>query len=191
MSRVCVTADDFGLRAENDRVIVDLARARRLDAVAVMVHADAALEHVAALRAHVTTGLHLVLIGERPLRPEPLRALLDRDGRLPAAWPALFAAIVRRPSMLEAIRLEVGAQLDRFASLGLTLGFVNAHQHAHLFPAVWPLVRAELAARSLAPAVRVAAGMRPKELALVAAQRVAFATSGPPEGSTLVAHGLA
>jgi len=192
VTRVCITADDFGLRPENDEVIVDLARAGRLDAVAVMVHEDASLDTVTRLDGHAAIGLHLVLVGERPLRPDALRPLLDHEGRLPRAWSWLFGAIARQPSLAEALRLEVGAQLDRFASLGLPLGFVNAHQHAHLFPLVWRIVRGELAARSLEPAIRVARGWHPKDLAIVGAQRLAFAIAGMPTCSTpLVAHGLA
>lgn len=189
---VCVTADDFGLRAENDKVIVDLAMAGRLDAVSVAVHEDATLERVTELRGHVATGLHLVLVGERPLRPDALRPLLDPDGRLPRAWPALLAALVRRPDLTEAIGVELRAQLDRFDALGLPLGFVNGHQHTHLFPPVWRVLRAELAARGISPAVRLATGSHPKELAMVAAQTIAFAASGSPEGAPpLVAYGLA
>jgi predicted glycoside hydrolase/deacetylase ChbG (UPF0249 family) len=185
VTSLCVTADDFGLRAENDDVIVALQD--RLDAVSIAVHADATLARVRELR--VATGLHLVLVGERPLVPRALEPILDGEGRLPISWPWLFAALARRPSL--AIRTEIAAQIDRFLSLGLSLDFVNSHQHTHLFPLVWRELRRELAARKLSPPIRVTAGGNAKELALVAAQRAAFALYGAPPGGRTVAHGLA
>jgi predicted glycoside hydrolase/deacetylase ChbG (UPF0249 family) len=187
VTSLCVTADDFGLRAENDDVILGLQD--HLDAVSIAVHADATLERVRELR--VATGLHLVLVGERPLVPRALEPILDGEGRLPVSWPWLFAALARRPSLAAALRSEIAAQLDRFLALGLSLDFVNSHQHTHLFPLVWRELRRELTARKLAPPIRVTAGANAKELALVAAQRAAFALYGAPPGRRTIAHGLA
>ncbi len=189
---VCITADDYGLRAENDRAIVALAGAGLVDAVSVMTHAEASLEGVRALASSdVATGLHLVLVGERPLDRRATQSWVDGRGYLPGSWAALAAKIAAGRVAASDLRAEIRAQLDRYLSLGLALDFVNAHQHVHLFPRVWDVVRDELADR--AP-VFVRGGpplsLRPEKDALIAAAaRVAFRRT--PPRPLLVPFGLA
>lgn len=136
--RVCVTADDYGLDDAVDAGVASLAAAGRVDAVSVMVHPDAALAGAGRLASTaVATGLHLVFVGERPLRADRLAAALDADGRLPGHYAALFALLLRRPQLLPRIVEEAHAQADRFLGLGLRLDFLNSHQHVHQFPLLW------------------------------------------------------
>ncbi len=157
--RLCITVDDYGLTEAGNAAIEDLVERRLVSAVSVMTHHGARLDRVRRLSgAPVALGLHLVFTRERPLALAG-SPLVDGDGRLPRGWARLFGRLAARPWLAAGLRREAEAQLARFRDLGLALGFVNAHEHAHLFP----LVRREvvsLVERLPGAGVRVALGGR-------------------------------
>jgi len=192
--RLCITADDYGLSGDVNAAIHSLVKRGALSAVSVMVHGDAVLEQVAALRPYVATGLHLVLVGERPLLPDRLAPLLDAAGFLPASYWRLFLALARRPLLLPLLGDEIAAQLARYRALGLPLHFINSHQHVHLLPPIWnQMMRTLASADSAAPAVRIAHRAPtggPRQTLLAASSRLAW-TMHPLRGRTaLVAIGV-
>lgn len=141
---LAITADDYGLTDGINEGIVDLARMRAVTGVSVMCHPAARLEKMATLKnTGVLTGVHLVLVEERPiLADDPgLKPLLDRRGRFPDGWQRLFALVTLKPWVLPALKREVEAQINRFVELGLSLDFINSHQHTHLFPPIWLVLR--------------------------------------------------
>ena len=160
---LCVTADDYGLSGAVNAAIEELAGVDAVQAVSVMTHEGAELDGALDLRrTGVATGLHLVFTHERPLSPALRQSpLVGADGRLPRSWPGLFARLMARPSLAPLFAGEVEAQLQRFLALGLRLDFINGHEHAHLFPPLWPAVAR--VARRTGAAVRVFEG-RPRAL---------------------------
>lgn len=137
--RLWITADDYGLAQGVNKAIERLAAEGKLSGASVMCHRDAQLESLSCLRnTAVATGLHVVLVEERPLLPESrFGPLLDERGRLPRNYRRLFAQVLQRPGTISALRDESHAQLDRFLGLGLPFDFINSHQHTHLFPPIW------------------------------------------------------
>jgi len=125
---LCVTADDYGLSRDINGGIHSLVAHRAVSAVSVMVHREARLDDVAALRGRVATGLHLMLVGERPLLPDRLAPLLDAQGFLPMRY------------------------------WGLPLHFVNSHQHVHLLPPIWRRVMRAAHQQGFPPLLRTAEG---------------------------------
>ncbi|MBF0435251.1 MAG: ChbG/HpnK family deacetylase [Magnetococcales bacterium] len=141
---LAITADDYGLTDGINEGIVDLARMRAVTGVSVMCHPAASHDKISRLKnTGVLTGVHLVLVEERPvLADDPgLKPLLDRRGRLPDGWQRLFAIVMMKPWVLSALKREVEAQINRFVELGLSLDFINSHQHTHLFPPIWLVLR--------------------------------------------------
>lgn len=131
---VRITADDYGLAPCVNAAIEDLAQARRITAVSVMVHRTAALDSAHSLALlPVRTGLHLVFVEELPL----LHLDHDWSKALPSNWRALLAKLVTRPTFARRLVDEARAQIERFQGLGLRLDFINSHQHAHLLPPLW------------------------------------------------------
>jgi hopanoid biosynthesis associated protein HpnK len=86
-------------------------------------------------------GLHLVLIGGRPVAPpDRLRRLVRRNGRFGddpfrAGLRYFFAPGIRRQ-----LAEEIRAQFEAFRATGLALDHVDAHEHMHLHPTVARLV---------------------------------------------------
>lgn len=160
--KIAITADDFGLDPAVNWGIVDLARRGALSSVSLMLHRDAALDGLSELAATgVALGAHLVFVEERALvAAKNVKGLLNSDGRLPSNWKELLTGLVFRPGWAGALAAEAAAQLDRFHDLGLSLSFINSHQHVHLFPPLW-LALKPLLEKYPSAFVRFANSMRP------------------------------
>lgn len=150
---LCITADDYGLSGGTNAAIESLARASRISAVSVMGHRDADLSTAHRLvDTGVSIGVHLCFTRERPITP----AL---GNRLPRTYAHLFALVAMRPSLLKALAIEAEAQIERLRAARLPVEFLNAHEHVHLAPSIWPMI-VDLSRRLGVRAVRVALGQR-------------------------------
>jgi predicted glycoside hydrolase/deacetylase ChbG (UPF0249 family) len=126
---LCICADDFGLRDGVNEAILALLDAGRIQAVSCMVGGKAWLAGAQALRKRdqcgFDAGLHLDLT-DSPLLPGSRRHL----GHL------IFTSMIRLIHR-EALRREIGAQLDAFESgFGCAPAYVDGHQHVHQLPLV-------------------------------------------------------
>lgn len=138
-----VNADDFGLSKGQNYGIVEACRHGVVTSTTAMVNGDA-IEHAAELsRAlpDVGVGMHFVLTLGMPLTAMPG---LTRDGLL-GKWIWEMAEQGTLP--LEEIARELDCQFNRFVDLfGREPTHIDSHHHAHMIPAIFPLV-AEFARR--------------------------------------------
>jgi predicted glycoside hydrolase/deacetylase ChbG (UPF0249 family) len=191
--RLCITADDYGLSRDVNESVHALVARGAVSAVSVMVHPEAELAGVAQLRGRVATGLHLVLVGERPLLPAALAPLLDAAGFLPMRYWGLFLRLAQHPRCLGPLADEIAAQIARYRTLDLPLHFINSHQHTHLLPPIWYLVARALEASGYAPAIRTAdraaiGGLH--QAVLAASSRLAWKIRPLPAGIRLESMGI-
>ncbi len=143
MKKLIVTADDVGLHpgmtlgalAAHDGGIVTAvsvaANGRALD------HADESLQD----RPGLDVGIHLTLVGERPLSPQDeIPSLLGKDGALLPGFRAFaaryFLGGLRQPE----IEAELRRQIERLLAAGLPIVHANSHQHLHVLPRVLEVV---------------------------------------------------
>lgn len=141
---LAITADSYGLTDGINKGIASLARTRAITGVSIMCHPAAKLDELDDLKnSGVLTGVHLVMVEERPiLADDPgLKPILDRRGCFPDSWQRLCFMVLLKPWVLQALKREVEAQINRFVELGLSLDFINSHQHVHLFPPIWMTLR--------------------------------------------------
>lgn len=142
-----VCADDFGLDAQVNEGVLQLARLGRLSAIGCMVGAPCWASGAPALRtldaAAVDVGLHLDLT-QHPLDPRV-------RGSLPEWIARSHAGAFDR----HRLRREIHAQLDAFEQHMLRApAFVDGHEHVHQFPGVRDLLLEVLAARGQRPWLR-------------------------------------
>jgi hypothetical protein len=138
-----VNADDYGYFRGVSAGIVEAATRGIVTATGVFANSDRFDDDVPALRdcAALDAGVHLNLTDGRPLTPD-MRARLARwNGRFPGKF------VIARAVMLGAIRVrdvqvEWRAQIERCLDAGLTLQFLNSHEHIHMLPVLFPLVQA-------------------------------------------------
>jgi predicted glycoside hydrolase/deacetylase ChbG (UPF0249 family) len=139
--RIWLCADDYGISPGVNRGIRDLIARGRLNATSVMVVGHAiGRDEVRALEDAVTgsprcaIGLHVTLTA--PFRPLTMH-FRPLDGGMFPAFPKLLRAGLLRRLDPEIVGAELAVQLSAFRELfGRAPDFVDAHQHAQLFPGV-------------------------------------------------------
>jgi predicted glycoside hydrolase/deacetylase ChbG (UPF0249 family) len=138
-----VNADDLGLHADIDRGIEAAHRdgiVTSASIAAVGASFDQAVE-LCRRCPDLDVGVHLTLVGERPLTdPSTLGALVTEDGRFPAAHPTLVARALTLRLDRGAVLRELEAQVEKVKRAGIRPSHVDGHQHVHLLPGIWPVV---------------------------------------------------
>lgn len=138
-----VNADDYGYFRCVSRGILEAARRGIVTATGVFANAERFADDAPALRdcAALDAGVHLNLTSGQPLTAD-LRASLARwGGRFPGKF-TIARAVSTGAVRLRAVEAEWRAQIERCLQAGLTLRFLNSHEHIHMHPRLFPLVQA-------------------------------------------------
>jgi len=166
--RIWLCADDYGLSPGVNRGIRDLIERGRINATSVMVVGPSiSRDEASALRTAVASsprcsiGLHATLTA--PFRPLTMH-FQPIDGGMFLPFSKLLRAGLLHRLDPEIIRAELRVQLSAFNELfGRAPDFVDAHQHAQLFPGVRDAFLA--AVKEAAPEAWVRQGGRNQPLA--------------------------
>lgn len=153
VARLVVNADDYGYFPGITHGILDCVQAGRVTAVGIMANRPWFERDVALLRdtADVDVGVHLVLTAGAPLTPS-LAATLP-EGGFPGKAVVVRDVLLRRLD-LQLVRDEWRAQIERCLVAGLTVRFLNSHEHIHMLPPLFRLV-IELSAGYGVPHIRL------------------------------------
>ena len=154
-----VNADDLGLHADINRGIERAHREGIVTSASFSVVGEAFDNGVETCDRcpELDIGLHLTLVEERPLAPpEALGTLVGPDGRFLDDHRALVGRVLTGRVSGAEVRSEFEAQYAKLADAGIRPSHVNAHQHVHLLPVIWPAIVA-LAIEHDIPWVRVPA----------------------------------
>lgn len=138
-----VNADDYGYFRGVSEGIVEAAARGIVTATGVFANSDRFDEDVPALRdcASLDAGVHLNLTDGRPLTPD-MRARLARwNGRFPGKF-VIARAVMLGTVRVRDVQIEWRAQIERCLDAGLTLQFLNSHEHIHMLPVLFPLAQA-------------------------------------------------
>jgi predicted glycoside hydrolase/deacetylase ChbG (UPF0249 family) len=137
-----VNADDFGLGPGINAGIARAATEGILTSVSVMANGPALVDAVALLPAwpHVSPGVHLALVGGRPVCPPvEVPSLVDREGRFPAGYRQLVQRFLRGGVRPSEVYREWSAQARLLRERGVTLTHLDSHQHLHVLPGLLPI----------------------------------------------------
>jgi hopanoid biosynthesis associated protein HpnK len=143
VTRLVVTADDFGLSVPVNEAVEEAANRGILTAASLMVGAPAVRDAVERARRlpRLGVGLHLALIDAAPvLPPSEIPDLVGQDGTLSRTPFRTGAAIFLRASVRRQAEAEVRAQFEAFRRTGLVLDHVNGHHHFHMHPSIFALI---------------------------------------------------
>ena len=138
-----VNADDLGLHPDIDRGIEAAHRDGIVTSASISAVGSSFEQAVDMCRRNprLDVGVHLTLVGERPLTdPRHLGDLVTEGGRFVESHPALVARALTLRLGREAVARELGAQIDRVVGAGIRPTHLDGHQHVHLLPGVWPVV---------------------------------------------------
>src|SRR5262245_22310633 len=144
LKQLIVNADDLGLTAAVNRGVVRAFQSGIVTSTSLLVTGSAFEDAVALARQNpeLDVGLHLALVEERSvLGPDVLPTLVDETGRFPRTSAEFIRrAILGGINWLEVER-EIAAQIALFQETGLRLSHLDSHQHLHMFPPVFQVVR--------------------------------------------------
>ncbi len=143
MTKLIVTADDFGASIEVNEAVEDAHQRGILTAASLMVGEPFAADAVerAKRMPELGVGLHVALSRARPVSPlDRIPDLVDRGGRLRANLVGAGFRFFFLPSVRRQLETEITAQFEAFSKTGLGLDHVNAHNHLHLHPTVLGLI---------------------------------------------------
>ena len=144
MKKLIVNADDLGLTPGVNRGVLRAFQDGIVRSASLLVTGSAFEDAVALARQNpkLEVGLHLALVEERAvLGRKELPTLVDATGCFPrTSTEFIRCALLGRINWHEVER-EIAAQINLFQQTGLRLSHVNSHQHLHMFPPVFRIVR--------------------------------------------------
>jgi predicted glycoside hydrolase/deacetylase ChbG (UPF0249 family) len=138
-----VTADDAGLHPGMTLGALEAHDRGIVTAVSVSPNGRAFDHAVERLKdcPKLDVGVHLTLVGERPLSPpETISTLLGKDGALLPGFPAFVRRALLGKIRWDEVERELRAQIERLEGSGLRAVHANAHQHLHVLPGVFEIV---------------------------------------------------
>jgi hopanoid biosynthesis associated protein HpnK len=144
LKQLIINADDLGLTPGVNLGIIRAFQAGIVTSASLLVTGSAFEDAVALARqsSKLDVGLHLALVEERAvLGRDALPTLVDETGRFPrTSGEFIRRAILGRISWHQVER-EIAAQIARFQNTGLRLSHVDSHQHLHMFPPVFQIIK--------------------------------------------------
>jgi hopanoid biosynthesis associated protein HpnK len=144
LKQLIVNADDWGLTPAVNRGVVRAFRDGIVTSASLLVTGSAFENAVALARENpkLDVGLHITLVEERAvLGRDVLPTLVDETGHFPSTSAEFIRRAVLGRIDWHEVECEVAAQIALFQKTGLRLSHVNSHQHLHMFPPVYQIVR--------------------------------------------------
>jgi predicted glycoside hydrolase/deacetylase ChbG (UPF0249 family) len=126
-----INADDFGYFSSVSRGIAECARQGVITATGIMANGPRFAELKSWLDKipYIDLGVHLNITYGKPLSTDYQRHLAKFKGHLETA-----ALIMQNAIPVAAVKAEWRAQIERCLEAGLTISFLNTHEHIHLLP---------------------------------------------------------
>jgi hopanoid biosynthesis associated protein HpnK len=136
-----VNADDFGLSTSINEGISVACDQGILRSASLMPNGDAFDDAIDRLRSlpDLRVGVHLSLVGERPIAPTESLPGLVREGKLPDSYADFTRDYLLRRFTLREVRREIAAQIDLVLGAGIKPTHLDSHQHIHLLPGIFDL----------------------------------------------------
>jgi len=144
LKQLIVNADDLGLTPAVNRGVVRAFQRGIVTSASLLVTGSAFEAAVALARQNpeLDIGLHLALVEERAvLGRDVLPSLVDETGRFPRTSTEFIRRAVLGRIRWHEVEREIAAQIALFQSTGLRLSHLDSHQHLHMFPPVFKIVR--------------------------------------------------
>jgi predicted glycoside hydrolase/deacetylase ChbG (UPF0249 family) len=131
--KLIVTADDVGLEPGMTEGAIRGHREGIVTACSLVANGRAFDDAVSRLRdtPSLEVGVHLTLVEERPLT----------SIRFPEKYPSFVPLYLARVIGIGAIERELRAQIEKVLATGLSVTHLNGHQHLHLLPRIFRVVK--------------------------------------------------
>jgi predicted glycoside hydrolase/deacetylase ChbG (UPF0249 family) len=134
-----VTADDVGLHPGMTQGALEAHERGIVTACSVVAGGRDFPRAVELLqdRPSLAVGVHLALVGGRPLSPPAeVRSLVTRDGVFLPGFGAFLRRYYAGRIRLDEVERELRRQIEALLGAGLAVRHANGHQHLHVLPRV-------------------------------------------------------
>ena len=138
--RLIVNADDYGYFRSVSQGILDAAQYGAVNATGIMATGQCLDEMLPllALDSRIDAGVHLNLTYGEPVTAAMSRALAPWGSSFPDKYKMALAILLGKVP-LDIIEQELSAQVERCLQGGVTLQFLNSHEHIHMLPAIYKM----------------------------------------------------
>jgi hypothetical protein len=138
-----VNADDYGYFNCVSRGILESARNGIVTATGLFANIEHFDKHVSWLSdcQSLDLGVHLNLTERAPLTLGLQKKLVRWGGRFPDKY-TVAKAVMSGFLKADYVMAEWRAQIERCLDKGLTLRFLNSHEHIHMLPVLFPVIQA-------------------------------------------------
>jgi predicted glycoside hydrolase/deacetylase ChbG (UPF0249 family) len=152
--RLIVNADDFGYFNSVSKGILEGAREGVITATGIMANSPLFDQHIQWLNQvpQLDLGVHLNATQGQPLSETLRHKLASLNGQFPTKY-ALVGALLSGKISISDIATEWRAQITRCIEAGITLQFLNSHEHLHMLPPLFKVIK-ELALEFNIPNIR-------------------------------------
>lgn len=141
--KLIVNADDFGRHERINTAVIDGYTDGCITSASIMTNCPA-FEHAVTVSSRhqgLGIGLHLTLVGEKPLSPiAKIPSLVTEQGIFHKDYTTFIGQFLRGKICLTEIYDELSAQITKAKKAGLNLTHFDSHQHMHVLPGIVDVV---------------------------------------------------
>ena len=145
MNRLIINADDFGIHSDVNKAIASAYDNGILTSTSLLANGPAFEEALSIARERPKLGLsiHLCLVGSLPpVSPvESVPTLVDERGLFPESYVEFMKRLYSGHIRMEEVYTELNRQMAKIMELGLPVTHIDSHQHLHVLPPVWQMVK--------------------------------------------------
>jgi len=136
MTTIRITADDLGGGESIDSAVIELNKKDVVTHAALMATGQSFKNAATLATANpdLVIGVHFTLTQTTPLTSCPL--LTDKSGHFLSRPKLLLRLIFFRRKIYKQIQDELYAQISKINQAGLSINFINGHQHVHTLPVI-------------------------------------------------------
>lgn len=144
MKRLIVNADDFGLHESINEGIIQAHCAGCVTSTSLVAGGQAFEEAVSLARQYPSLGIgvHLTLVGLRPVAHGDVRSLLADDGNFYPDYLAFSRQYFKGRIQMGHVETELRCQLQKVVGSGIKVTHLDSHQHLHVLPGFPRLIAA-------------------------------------------------
>lgn len=142
MKQLIINADDFGLHELINKGIVEGHVAGCVTSTSIMAGGNA-FEHAVKLARKypkLGVGVHLTLVGARPVARGDIHTLLTREGDFLPNYGQFAKKYVTGQISQKHIEWEFLCQMQKVVGTGIKITHIDSHQHLHVLPGLAKMI---------------------------------------------------
>jgi hopanoid biosynthesis associated protein HpnK len=142
VKQLIVNADDFGLHELINEGIIEGHNNGCITSTSIMAGGNAFEHAVTSIRQYpqLGVGVHLTLIGAKPVARANICSLLTREGIFFSSYREFVQKYLLGLISKEHIEYELRCQMRKVAGRGIVISHVDSHQHLHCLPGMVSIV---------------------------------------------------